>query len=172
MTFSKPIKRNAGITAQRRKAKHRRLARNEREHKAEARARDGGPGFALTGRCRFPICGCARFNYAGPGTPAFVEVSHLRHKGMGGDPTGERSQPELMICLCAWRHKESRFSVDKKNLRWVPLTDAGANGPVTWEMFRPCWGWAELARESAVQVLDRFAPGGEELLLDLAEMRN
>lgn len=96
--------------------------------------------------CRFPLCPCHRFGL-------FLEVSHREHKGMGGDPTGERSAPELMVLVCNWRHKESRYSIDKKTVRWVPLTDAGAKGPIAWEIWAP-WlfghKWTEFARESAI----------------------
>lgn len=175
----KPIKRSPikatfkkakGPTAKRREAKHRRLAAQERVNKAAVRRRDG-PTAPTVGRCRFPLCGChgmAVFE----GSPAFVEVSHGEHKGMGGDPTGERSRPELMLCVCAWRHKSGRYAIDKGTLRWVPLTEAGANGPVAWEMRLPGTGlqWWELARESAVQQLAPVDPRALPVLHDLARM--
>ena len=165
-TRRKPKK---GPTAKRRAAKHNRLAAQERVHKAAVRRRDG-PHSPTVGRCRFPLCGChgmAVFE----GSPAFVEVSHYTHKGMGGDPTGELSQTSLMICLCAWRHKSGRFAVDKKNLRWIPLTDVGADGPVIWEL-NLGEGWVELARESTVQILEPIAPNRIYILNDLARMTN
>jgi len=154
-----------GITARLRATKGRRLKREERENKAKVRDAAGmGYQAELEGRCRFPLCGCYERNL-------FVEVSHQKHKGMGGDPTGERSQPELMICLCNWRHKEAKFSVDKGNLRWIPLTDQGANGPVVWEMYLPDAGWFELAREVAIRVLGELTPRGLYILNDLANLR-
>lgn len=169
MTFGRPIKKKPGGTAKRRAARDRKLKREERENKAFVRARDGdGHGHLArqTGRCRFPLCGCHERGF-------FVEVSHKFHKGMGGDPTGERSQPEVMICLCNWRHKEAKFSIDKKNLRWIPIDDvAGANGPVIWEMFLLDAGWFELAREVGVQILEALTPRGDTILNDLAGMRN
>jgi len=77
-----------------------------------------------------------------------------------------------LICLCNWRHKEGQFAIDHKNLRAVPLTDQGANGPVAWEMFLAVSGWFELARESAVQVIESITPAGEDILRDLARMVN
>jgi len=77
--------------------------------------------------CRFPLCRC-RFR----GDP--LHVSHQRHKGMGGNPAGDRSVPWLMILLCAARHREAPISIDRGTLRWRPLTLAGAGGPVAWDV--------------------------------------
>lgn len=121
-----------GPTARRRAARAGILKRAETKNKREVRNRDR--------TCRFPLCPCRRFGL-------FLEVSHADHKGMGGDPTGERSTPERMIYVCNWRHKESRVSIDKGLLRWVPLVaDKGSNGPVSWEM-KVGEDWRELAFE-------------------------
>lgn len=123
-----------GPTARRRRARAGRLKRAENANKQEVRDRDRV--------CRFPLCPCSRFGL-------FLEVSHSQHKGMGGDPTGERSAPELMILICNWRHKESHISIDKKSIRWVPLTAAGSNGPVEWQAKADgVEEWTVLARES------------------------
>jgi hypothetical protein len=37
-----------------------------------------------------------------------------------------------MMLLCAPRHKEFKVSIDQGTLRWEPLTDDGASGPVQW----------------------------------------
>jgi len=175
VTFGRPRK-PPGITAKRRAAKSRKLKAAESAHKAEARARDGAGGDELTGRCRFPLCGCAGRAPLGSSRLDgkgfyWIEVSHyVKHKGMGGDPTGARSHAKDLICLCNWRHKEGQFAIDHKNLRAVPLTDQGANGPVAWEMYLPESGWFELARELAVQVLEP-APACLPILQDLAKMR-
>ncbi len=76
--------------------------------------------------CRFPLCGCRR-----RGDP--LHVSHSRHKGMGGNPAGDRSVPWLMMLLCAWRHREAPISIDRGTLRWRALTSQGSRGPVAWE---------------------------------------
>lgn len=155
--------RSKGPTARRRAVKGRRLKATENLHKAEARARDGGPGYELQGRCRFPLCGCHALGL-------FVEVSHQVHKGMGGDPTGERSRPAGLICLCNWRHKDAaRWAVDKGTIRWVPLTAAGANGAVAWEL-RVGSAWIELAHETAIQELGLLSQDQRRLLRGLAEM--
>lgn len=150
-------RRRPGITARLRRQKAARLKRDERANKETVRERDG--------TCRFPLCPCTRFNL-------FLEVSHKNHKGMGGDPTGERSAPELMVYICNWRHKEDRFSIDKRGLRWEPLTDAGAAGPIAWWIdlgrfpyatFTP-GTWVELAREVRPRVLAPLSPQQIELI--------
>lgn len=100
----------------------RREARADREDakKTEVRLRDR--------YCRFPLCGCKRFQLA------LREVSHGKHKGMGGNPAEDRSEPETMLLLCAARHKENKFSVDRKTLRWLPITRAGSDGPIAWSI--------------------------------------
>lgn len=130
-------------------------------------------------KCRFPLCGCKKFNFA-------MHVSHKEHKGMGGDPTGERSVSELMLYVCAARHREHRFSIDKGTLRWRELTDAGANGPIAWEIdtdrLPDAWdfrgldqakagmGWFEIAIERTPGVFEPFTALQEWLLRKLAEM--
>lgn len=116
-------RRGKGPTAKRRAAKRRKLDAVELAHMREARDRDR--------YCRFPVCGCQQQWQAGPYQ---AEVSHATHRGMAGDPTGERSHPSRLLLLCNWRHKLSKFSIDRKGIRWVPLTDAGANGPIQWEL--------------------------------------
>lgn len=133
--FRKPL----GITARLRRQKSGRLKRAENKNKEEVRERDRV--------CRFPLCPCHQFNL-------FLEVSHREHKGMGGDPTGELSQPWRMILVCNWRHKESQWSIDKETIRWVPLTDRGSNGPVRWEAYLG-GGWRELAIEVEPGEIDR-----------------
>jgi hypothetical protein len=141
VTFATNFKPARVSEATRRRAKHARLKREEMVNKQEVRDRDV--------LCRFPRCTCFHKNLR-------LDVSHSEHKGMGGDPTGERSAPELMVLLCHERHMNARISVDKKTLRWIPLTDDGAKGPIAWEVNvgRLSGGaladeWIELARESS-----------------------
>lgn len=100
----------------------RREARANREDakKLEVRLRDR--------YCRFPLCGCKRFQLA------LFEVSHGKHKGMGGNPAEDRSDPETMLLLCDARHKANKFSVDRKTLRWRALTRTGSDGPIVWSI--------------------------------------
>lgn len=149
----------SGKTLRRRKRD--RLKRNENAHKEEVRERDVV--------CRFPLCPCRLFQL-------FLEVSHKDHKGMGGDPTGERSLPALMLLICNWRHKESKISIDRKGLKWEGLTPAGSNGPIAWRidlgkfsngMF-PLDTWVELARERERGVLEPIAEPAQKILESLA----
>jgi len=100
----------------------------EEKNKKQVRRRDK--------RCRFPMCGCRRLKIQ-------PHVAHLEHKGIGGNPAGDRSQPELMILVCACRHRENRISIDKGTLRCKPfMSDEAARrigkpgtlGPVVWEI--------------------------------------
>jgi hypothetical protein len=136
MTLRKPSR---GTAKAARRARKRRAVQRERAAKAACRLRDGG--------CRFPLCGCRR--------SAGAEVSHLVHRGMGGNPSGDRSTTRGMLCLCRWRHRESRASMDREGIYWEGLTGAGADGPIRW-MLRvdvgvtegfPWSEWNELARE-------------------------
>lgn len=154
----------SGRVLRRRKAG--RLKRAENAHKEEVRVRDVV--------CRFPLCPCHRFGL-------FLEVSHGEHKGMGGDPTGARSLPALMLLICNWRHKESKLSIDKKTIRWHGLTDAGASGPIAWEIDLgrfsgetfPAGTWVTIAREVKPGELAPLADPAREILEHLAaELKN
>jgi hypothetical protein len=149
-----------------------RLTRDTKEdaEKTKVRKRDK--------RCRFPICGCGKMKLT-LGPAANREVSHSRHKGMGGDPSGERSKAALMVLLCLGRHRQLTFSIDRGTARWRPLTTAGANGPIAWEIdmyvylkiFKPRGArWVEVARESAPGVLEPLTPDHAKILTQLAEM--
>jgi hypothetical protein len=129
------------------------LKRDENANKEKVRVRDR--------TCRFPFCICKQWNL-------FLEVSHREHKGMGGDPSGERSLPELMILVCNWRHKESPISIDKKQIRAVPLTAAGTNGPVAWEVKDGFYHWRELAREVEPGRIGELSAWARDYLDDLA----
>lgn len=93
----------------------------EEKNKREVRKRDK--------RCRFPLCGCRKLKI-------LAHVAHLEHKGMGGNPAGDRSDPTKMIYVCACRHRENVVSIDKGTLRVRPLTKAGTEGPVAWDIRR------------------------------------
>jgi hypothetical protein len=170
-------KEKRGTTTKARAKRTRRLARSERSEKADVRIRDR--------HCRFPHCGCRQLF----GMKAIPTVSHLVHKGAGGDPKGLRSKANAMIFLCKWRHQDARISRDRNTLRYVPLTDAGTDGPVAWEMKTQAlldlngevWGvdvgmtrdmpeWTEIARESAVNELLPLEGWQATIIGVLAEM--
>lgn len=149
--------------------KRRRDRKNaEGENKKQARKRD-------LHRCRFPLCGCRRL-----GLP--LEVSHDRHKGMGGDPTGERSSRELLILMCAHRHQHGAVSFHKGTLRTRYLSPAKNDGPIAFEVDLDVVSpgsrigdrearWCEVARERAVQELEWLTPKQQVILERLAEMQ-
>jgi hypothetical protein len=134
----------------------------ESENKKEARRRDGY-------RCRFPLCGCHRLKLS---LEARLEVSHQTHKGAGGNPTGDRSTPDRLLTLCSHRHQHGAVSRHRGTLRARALTAAGMNGPVAWEAWDVAFrhGWAEIAREKAVQQLEELLPWQRRYLERLAEM--
>jgi len=113
------VRKPPGPTAKARAKRARGLKAREHANKQLVRDRDE--------YCRFPLCRC-RFR----GDP--LHVSHQRHKGMGGNPAGDRSVPWLMILLCAWRHREAPVSIDRGTLRWRAMSLKGASGPVAWDL--------------------------------------
>lgn len=133
------------------------LVAAERKAKEKVRDRDK--------RCRFPLCGCKKFR-------RHTEVSHSEHKGMGGNPAGDRSTSALMVLLCPFRHKENRYSIDRGLLKWEPLTDKGADGPIQWLMAQndPREPWLIIARETAVQQIEKSTRTQRAHLTRLAEM--
>ena len=145
-----------------RRRRARAVKAGENGHKAEVRRRDK--------RCRFPLCGCRSFGIS-------CEVSHSRHKGIGGNPNGDRSNPELMVYLCRARHRELRIALDRGTLRWRALTTDGANGPIAWDvdgeamkLKAPADGWIEVAREIRNGVTEALTPFQRSVLLMLAGM--
>ena len=143
-----------------------RLERRDEElqHKELVRKRD-------LRRCRFPLCGCRKFGFS-------VHVSHQQHKGMGGNPKGDRSTTDKMLVLCAARHRLHRFALDRGTIKWVGLTRHGADGPVKWLVDMPTLvdeqhgrsRWVEVARERRVQELEPLTDEQREILENLARM--
>lgn len=87
--------------------------------KTDLRVRDGIG-------CRWPGCEFWKQGYR-------VDGAHLEDMGMGGDKALIRSQRHLMIRLCV-RHHQGPWSIHSKDLRVVPLTDKGTDGPCQFEM--------------------------------------
>lgn len=122
-----------------------RLERQERRRKrvsaeddviADAKKRDGY-------RCRFWRC---RLKLV-------LHGSHLeRHRGMGGNPLGDRTTLDNIITQCARHHQ--LFDHDDIDIR--PLTNRGADGPCEfWE--RHGTEWVYLGAERTVQVSETRA---------------
>lgn len=149
--------------------------RAEKENKAESKRRDGH-------RCRFPLCGCRKFGLR-------LESSHQEHKGAGGDPKGVRSDVDNLITLCFHRHQDGRVSRHKGTMQVRPLTRAGTNGRVAFdieletlnELRRLCGyrkltrddhglgkAWVQVAREKAVQDLEPLQDWQRDVLELLA----
>lgn len=136
-----------------------RATRRLKEDKAKRAVRTRDP------ICRFPLCGCRRLKLP-------LQVSHDVHKGMGGNPAGDRSITPTMVRLCDHRHQFGIVSRHAGTLRAVPLSDTGYDGPVAWEvdtetllrhavvpasaLVETRGGWFEVARESKPGVLEPF----------------
>lgn len=94
--------------------------KHEKDEKAKVRRLDK--------TCRFPLCGCRALGLR-------LEVSHQEHKGMGGNPSGDRSTADQMILLCVHRHQDGLISRHKGTLRVVALDEQkGMRGPVGFDV--------------------------------------
>lgn len=102
------------------KARRVTLKTAEDKHKRQAKARDGNV-------CRAPHASQQEYDEC---RQLRIEVAHLTHKGMGSDPSGERSLPELLVALGLRCHRDR---LDRKRLRAKFLTVDRANGPIAWE---------------------------------------
>jgi len=139
------------------------LKDKEDAEKQKVRRRDG--------YCRFPLCGCGKMKLR-------TEVSHSEHKGMGGNPAGDRSKADLMVLVCHRRHKDGRVAIDKGTLRWRALTARGSNGPIAWDIHRDmvhsrrasAKEWLTLAIETGPHSYQQMTAGQIEILKNLAEM--
>jgi hypothetical protein len=158
-----------GRTALKRERQKRRRERlgKEKDAKAESKKRDRH-------RCRFPRCGCRKLGLC-------IESSHREHKKMGGNPSGSRNVTANLMTLCSHRHKDGKVSVDKGRLRWVPLSDLGADWLVRWEVdesaFLPLGErvpqetfWRTVAIETAIGVAHAVDDWSSDRLDDLADM--
>ena len=117
--------------------------------KTELRIRDGIG-------CRWPGCGFWKQGYR-------VHGVHLEDAGMGGDPTLIRTQRQTMIRLCA-RHHQGPWSIHSKDLRVVPLTEKGTDGPCAFEVrdLKSPTGWMADGVEDDFTFTRRRNPSAEE----------
>jgi hypothetical protein len=139
--------------------KRRQSVSAERQAKQQAKARDGG-------RCRFPGCGCHALGLK-------IESSHLVHKGIGGNPSGDRSTTAGLMTLCSVRHRTGQWARDNGRLRYVPLTGDGCDGPVKWQI-RDAGEehWFTVASETAIGVVGYACWSVlEKMALDLVHHR-
>lgn len=135
--------------------------------------------------CRFPECGCGKMKLG-------LDVAHLEHRGMGGNPKLDRTTPAGLILLCRARHRAHKFALDKKTIRCEPLTDMGSRGPVRWEIplreacellnendLKNCqldyddvdrFSWMVLAVEQSRHVFEAFTPAQSAILRHLSTM--
>jgi hypothetical protein len=160
-----PMWKTSRTASRRARLKRRaKLVNNEKENKKTSKKRDGY-------RCRFPLCGCRKLGLR-------LDSSHWQHKGPGGDPKGQRSEPDNLVTLCSHRHKDGPVSIDKHTLRPVFLTSRGYDGPIAWEInlaaytgqYTAADSWYRIATERAVQQWEAFGPVQLERLQILAEM--
>jgi hypothetical protein len=154
MTFQTNFKPSRTV---RKKAEHqRKLARkgHERQEMTAVRQRDRA--------CRFPLCGCRTLKLR-------LEVAHTQHRGMGGNPAGDRTSTASCVLLCMHRHQFGAVSLHAGTLRHVPLTADGFDGPVAWEIYDDLGGWMEVAREDRIGHCE-LTPLQAQRLAELGEM--
>ena len=104
-------------------------------------------------RCRWPRADHPDGICRGP-----LESAHRVAIGMGGDPTGTRTSTAELLTTCFEIH-QGPHGLERHGRLWVPLTDAGADGPIAFyrvvgrdAFMNPIT--IEIARERAVGVLD------------------
>ncbi len=106
--FPKPIR---GEFLAERKAKRQERVNAEKATMREARKRDGNV-------CRFPMCRHKSMP---------VDVAHMIHRGIGGNPAGDRTQTELLWTACRIHHGQ----YDAGLIDVQPQDSIlGANGPM------------------------------------------
>lgn len=140
--------------------------REEKAAKAESRRRDGN-------RCRFPLCGCQRKHRR-------LESAHVVDKSRGGPNVAAN-----IWTTCADRHQDSVWSIHKKTIEVVPLSSAGADGPMAFRIdcsgvagmgtevprHLTCVdGWVTVARETSPGVLEPLESWQTAILEGLARM--
>jgi hypothetical protein len=71
--------------------------------------------------CRVPYCEHM------PKKPQ-LHVMHQEHRGIGGNPAGDRTEIHKMLLGCFIHHRE----YDHGDLDFVPKTEKGTRGPLDW----------------------------------------
>ena len=113
LVFPKPAKGTALI--ERRQRRMKRVAKEQQAMKG-AKARDGQ-------QCRNPKCPFKALKLR-------IEAAHaFQHRGMGGNPKGDRTEVKLIVSACLGCHG----LLDSKELQVEPLDlERMANGPLAW----------------------------------------
>jgi hypothetical protein len=106
----KPIKGEA-VLASRERTAARKL--HERKVMDEARRRDQ----QMRAGCAWPHCEYRPKRLR-------IEVAHERHRGMGGDPSGERTTRDTLLSYCVIHHR----LYDLDEIDHEPITDQGTDG--------------------------------------------
>lgn len=107
----KPVKGDDWKRSRQRRAE-RRL--HERKQMDAAKRRDGN-------KCRVPRCEHA------PRSPR-IEPAHYIHRGMGGNPSGDRTERALIVSLCFLHHADYDWKTNV-DLEIEPQTSAMFDGP-------------------------------------------
>jgi hypothetical protein len=107
----KPAKGSAQLDRRARRAVR---VKGETEAMQEARRRD----MANCHGCRFPRC---EFMARKP----TLDVCHEIHRGMGGNPKGDRTTRDTLILYCRPHHGQ----YDRHDIDHEPLTPLGTDGP-------------------------------------------
>lgn len=133
VAIKKPVKGEAWL-----KAKSVRADRVAAEQKAMKLAKK------LDGGCRYPLC---EYKTKKPR----IDAAHQHHRGMGGNPSGDRTTSDQIISLCFIDHA----AYDRGDIDFEPLTDKGTRGPCAWYRVNKETGSMEhIATEKSVSYLE------------------
>lgn len=125
LAFPKPAK---GASRAQRLDRRAEIVRIENHAKLAAKVRDGY-------QCRVPGCTTDTKVWR-------LESAHLVDKGMGGDH-GTHSHQRSDYVSCCLHHHQGRRSLHSGDLKAIPLTAEGGDGPVQWQELRES-GWTIL----------------------------
>lgn len=122
LAFPKPRRGTALLERESRKAERKAA---EDAVIAEAKALDGF-------RCRWPEVHKCRGG---------LEGAHVfQHRGMGGNPEGDRTTVETILTVCAWVHRRGPETIDGKDLKVEAETNQGTRGPCSfWRSHGDRW---------------------------------
>ena len=96
--------------------------------------------------CRYPGCKEPK---------GVVHGAHLRHRGMGGNPDGDRTTRDTAITFCPRHHQ----LFDHADFDVTPMTPRGTDGPCEYRVWNPTTRVYDFyARESSQQVSEERNP--------------